>query len=292
MRNFIRTIKITLITMLLVSTGFSQDTTLSVTSAGNVGIGTTTPTDKLVVGDDFGVKLSGIRMTIGNAFGPSAINLGTDIDQRAFIFWDNSNNHMALGTRSGGTTFGQTLVLKDGNIGSGTSDPAEKLDIRGNIAVNGTVDGVDVSDLKDDFDNRQSSYTEYSDLDFPTSVGHTWTKITSNPGIFTKASDDSKIEVYFNGRVTLSNMNGVAAAQVKIIIDDTKDPQFENYGVIYFIPNAPTSDHLSIMAVFDDLAAGQHTVSIWARNRPTNAASVIRIDQGNYGAKIIVKETW
>jgi hypothetical protein len=41
----------------------------------------------------------------------------------------------------------KVTVTKSGNVGIGTTTPSEKLDVAGNIAVTGTVDGVNISEL-------------------------------------------------------------------------------------------------------------------------------------------------
>jgi hypothetical protein len=44
-----------------------------------------------------------------------------------------------------------------GNVGIGTSTPGQKLDIQGNIAVSGTVDGVDISVLQSDLSSETAA---------------------------------------------------------------------------------------------------------------------------------------
>jgi hypothetical protein len=131
-------VKSFLMIFLILSIVFAQDTTLTISPEGNVGIGTTNPTEKLVVGIDLGEALSGNRITIGNISGPSALNIGTDINNRAFLFWDHVNKHLAIGTRIDSGQFGQTLVLKNGKIGMGMSNPQQKLQVNGVVySMNG-----------------------------------------------------------------------------------------------------------------------------------------------------------
>jgi hypothetical protein len=67
-------------------------------TSGGVGIGTNSPNEMLVVGDDLGGPFPGNRVTIGNKSGHSGINLGEDNNQRAFILWHNTTNHLEIGT--------------------------------------------------------------------------------------------------------------------------------------------------------------------------------------------------
>ena len=142
-----------------------NDTTMVVQpNAGNVGIGTTAPVDKLHVSSGMirveGVG-SGIRMpdTSGNPL------LALTTDQNTFAGcnivngWSNSSNTgVGVGTtRSDGTAFqvrtGITLssgigtnsgttrfiVNGNGNVGIGTTAPAEKLDVAGTIKTTGQI---------------------------------------------------------------------------------------------------------------------------------------------------------
>ncbi|MBI2647165.1 hypothetical protein HYW99_01695, partial [Candidatus Woesearchaeota archaeon] len=81
------------------------------TSSGNVGIGTTSPQDKLVVMGN---------TTIQN-------------DLRAYGFVNFTNN----------TAFNQTLYVVNGNVGIGTTSPIYQLHVVGNVSLNSTLYAVD-----------------------------------------------------------------------------------------------------------------------------------------------------
>lgn len=119
-------------------TGTNSLDVMTLNTSGNIGIGTYSASEKLVVGSDLGEALSGNRITIGNTTGPAALNIGTDINNRAFLFWDHVNKHLSIGTRIDEGQFGQTLILKDGRIGMGLATPEEKLQVNGIVySMNG-----------------------------------------------------------------------------------------------------------------------------------------------------------
>ncbi|MDH3651582.1 MAG: hypothetical protein OEQ53_18000, partial [Saprospiraceae bacterium] len=96
----------------------------------NVGIGSTTPNEKLVIGMDIG-DLPGTRLTIADPADFTAINLGESADNRGFLLWHNHFDLLKLGTRESGVTYDNALVLRTGNIGIGTSNPSEKMHVQG-----------------------------------------------------------------------------------------------------------------------------------------------------------------
>ena len=56
---------------------------------------------------------------------------------------------MLIATNAGA----RITILSDGKTGINNSSPTESLDVTGNIAVSGTVDGVDIAAFKTSFDN-------------------------------------------------------------------------------------------------------------------------------------------
>ena len=100
---------------------FAQDTTLTVTSAGNVGIGTTSPQGKL---DVYGH----IRMSNPSSF---------------FMMYDGALNRVALKVLpseryvAGGLEIGRgfSTVYIPANVGIGTMRPQGKLDVYGHIRM-------------------------------------------------------------------------------------------------------------------------------------------------------------
>jgi hypothetical protein len=107
-------------------------------ASGGVGIGTNSPNEMLVVGDDLGGPFPGNRVTIGNKSGHSGINLGEDNNQRAFILWHNTTNHLEIGTTNQ-RTYPGALAVKDGKVGVKQNNPTEALSVNGKVEADAFV---------------------------------------------------------------------------------------------------------------------------------------------------------
>jgi hypothetical protein len=101
--------------------------------AGKVGIGTDTPTYKLVVGGDVDYS-SGIGTTnaifVQDANYPAVV-VGVDNQNYGYIKWDVSGGYLSIATKENYANQDNTLVLKTSNVGIGTTSPSAKLDIIG-----------------------------------------------------------------------------------------------------------------------------------------------------------------
>jgi hypothetical protein len=109
---------------------------LDITSAGNVGIGTTSPTSKLdVIGNSYisgslSVKTTstaGTGLTVG---GSTVLLSFAEMQQgNAFYFYSSGNTYGSTITQNG-----QNLILTpDTNVGIGTTSPTAKLEVNGNV---------------------------------------------------------------------------------------------------------------------------------------------------------------
>ena len=145
MRNII----IYICVILLAVAAFAQDTTLTVTSDGRVGIGTPSPTAKLEVvrGPSWttsnwskSLKISAgsaIQFDSGdaqNSFGIGA----TKGDIGALYFWTTA----AIGTEA--PLDYRMILLSDGRVGIGTTSPQAKLHVSGvGMTIDSFIHGTD-----------------------------------------------------------------------------------------------------------------------------------------------------
>ena len=121
------------------SSDLASDAIMTLDGSSNVGIGTSTPSNKLdIVGD---VKVhstgSGNNATLfidtvsgGNA--DSILNFREGTVDRASLYWDGGDNDLYLTT-----TTGDFLINPSGNVGIGETNPSEKLHVSGNAIITG-----------------------------------------------------------------------------------------------------------------------------------------------------------
>lgn len=132
----------------------------------------------------------------------------------------------------------------------------------------------------------QDTYFQFGSLNQSSvNVGSSWTKLGTGTHSFTKSQNDTEIEVYVNSRFFIGSLNA-NGVRFQVRIDDVNTPDYDNQGSIR---SSNTAEFQSIFAVFQNIPAGSHTVSIWAQTAPTGSASDVLVDDGGWGGKMIVK---
>lgn len=112
---------------------FTNDTgRVTITNAGLVGIGTTSPTAALTVGDGTGSESIEINKSTSGSATLSFLNAGTN---KVYIQAD-ANEHLRIATNNAV----HMSILENGNVGIGHTSPTAKLHVDGDLIVTGTVD--------------------------------------------------------------------------------------------------------------------------------------------------------
>ena len=103
---------------------------------------------------------------------------------------------------------------------------------------------------------------------------------------FTKESDDTVLEIIMNSRVRSGVFAGASGVRLELRVDGTAG-DFGNDGSIRV---SDTQEFMSLLSVFENLPAGNHTVQVYAQTN-TGTSTGFSFDPGGWGGKIIVKET-
>jgi len=114
---------------------FSTDNT-----EARIGIGTESPAENLVIGNNVG-SYSGNRMVIGDTQSgvSTGLVLGEDDDSRGWFLWSVDDNYLDIGTKEAGTSYGNTMTIRSDQVGIKTTSPNYDLDVRGTIGNNTTL---------------------------------------------------------------------------------------------------------------------------------------------------------
>ena len=120
---------------------------VSVTKSGNVGIGTSTPDDKLQVQGT--IRAYTPTANDWTFIGYNSANTATSglwySNDSARFLGRNASNQLTVDLHSAGVSY-----LNGGNVGIGTTAPVQKLDVAGNVKHEGLTmtDGWDIDQLK------------------------------------------------------------------------------------------------------------------------------------------------
>ena len=135
--------------------GTSNNRRMTITGAGNVGIGTDAPATALDVNNGIITSKTGIKLgpdstttmtqdsslDISNSTiarsrftcNSNVLTLGMASEES--FFWNESNTRIAFGTSNNR----RMTITGDGNVGIGTTSPATKLDVNGNASISGSM---------------------------------------------------------------------------------------------------------------------------------------------------------
>jgi hypothetical protein len=105
-------------------------------TSGNVGIGTSSPSDKLTVisaGTQVGSTNFRNIARIGLATNDASVLLGYDVSAGSAILASTNNYPIAFWTSIAGTYAEKMRIDSSGNVGIGTASPTNKLSVNGNV---------------------------------------------------------------------------------------------------------------------------------------------------------------
>lgn len=121
-------------------------------------------------------------------------------------------------------------------------------------------------------------------------VGSTFAKVL-DIDTFDVQSADSLLEITFEGRIDVDSMTG-NGVRFELRVDDMPS----SYGRARAVVRSDESSnaggvHASFTGIFDSLAPGEHTLSIWAEATNGGTATGVRVDPGCFSTDhVIVQE--
>lgn len=123
-------------------------------------------------------------------------------------------------------------------------------------------------------------------------VTDAWAKLNTGTHSFTTITNGATLEVHVNSgfciiKRGLTQGTGFSCVSFQVRIDD-RPANYENQVAL---KRGENSAFLPIFAVFKNIPAGTHTVSLWAQTAPAGGIVFkVAVDCGGYGGAIIVKE--
>ena len=187
-------------------------------TTGNVGIGTSSPSEKLEINGNLKINTQGIH---------TSIYLGNEIND-AIITDGTSNKHYGGGyffrvqNNNAPNQYTDALVLADnGNIGIGTINPRTKLDVNGTI----TIPEFSAINIRgnDIFHGLKYSYNNFANTFIDGPILYGW----SGGALGIKKEGGESIALKWNesGNVVISNK--LEAKEIKVTESPTADFVFE-----------------------------------------------------------------
>ncbi len=255
---------------------------MRLTSSGNLGIGTTNPSQKLHVLGDQQVESGDVKISRPGSGSP-AISMGRNNGEENFRIQNDPSAQKTTMSQWNGASLKNILTLYNGNAGVGTSSPGALLNVYKDLGGAGggvTVLKVEAQNTADNNYNLLDVYHGASNV-FRLTGGGRLGIGTSSPNSVLNASTSSSTGTVLNASfLTLSNRNSttgtfVAGGMVSDTYRDISNPSY-TAGVWFEKQNSATSG-----ATASQGAIVFGTQDLGSANLPTER---MRIDSsGNVG---------
>jgi len=138
---------------------------MSSSGEAKMGIGTLTPSEPLVVGNDM-TWFDGTMITVSdpNPTEYAGITFGENNGNRGWMVYDNEDDCIDFGTRENGVFSPNHIYIKGGDLGIGTNTPSADLHVVGDICYTGTIGGCSDRRYKTDINRLDNALDKISKL--------------------------------------------------------------------------------------------------------------------------------
>lgn len=136
-----------------------------------------------------------------------------------------------------------------------------------------------------------SSHTSVGNMNYSSvEVSDSWTQLQidrdGNGKTFQKEHDASKIKLTLHSNANSGTFSGASWIRYQLRVDENRG-QISIPHVIY---SSETEEYITLIAVFENLSAGEHNVQVWAQTG-SGTSSNVGMDPGGFGGKILIEET-
>jgi hypothetical protein len=197
-------------------TAYTLSSKFIITKAGNVGIGTTSPADKLEIYEG-SIRLHKNHIIDNSATWLANINFTDEVDRLGARItgertaWDGAPMGLGFDTGGVGTVTRRMTITSGGNVGIGTTSPSELLHI--NSSVGGRIIRASGPSNTDNYISVFSGGIEMiMDADYTNSSGIVGTQ--SNHSLILRTNGTNKVWVNSSGNVGIGTSSPSTALQV------------------------------------------------------------------------------